>query len=82
MISSGLMAKMEAQVERLCFLHNQKKDNNQFKNEKQPDLPENRTVWKSDKQEVKEETFIQTGRRDGDGQPGQEDQWQGSRLCR
>ena len=29
----------------------------------QPELPENRTIWKSDKQEVKEETFIQTSRR-------------------
>ena len=29
------------------------------------------TVWKSDNQEVKEETFIQTGRRSGDEQPGQ-----------
>ena len=26
-----------------------------------PKLPENRTVWKSDNQEVEEETFIQTG---------------------
>ena len=43
--------------------HNQKKDNNKFKNKKQPELPENHTVWKSDNQGVKEETFIQTGRR-------------------
>ena len=33
-------------------------------------MPENRTVWKSDNQRVKEETFIQTGRKGGDGQPG------------
>ena len=26
-----------------------------------PKLPENRTVWKSDNQEIEEETFIQTG---------------------
>ena len=29
-----------------------------------------RTVWKSDNQGVKEETFIHTGRRDRDGQLG------------
>ena len=38
---------------------------------------ENRTVWKSDNQGVKEETFTQTGRRDRDGQLGGEDTWQG-----
>ena len=35
---------------------------------KQPELPENLAVWKSNNQGFKEETFIQTGRRDGDGQ--------------
>ena len=60
--------------------HNQKKDNNQFKRKKQPELPENQTVWKSDNQGVKEETFIQAGRRGGDGQPGGEDSQQGSGL--
>ena len=29
-------------------------------------------MWKSNSQGVKEETFIQTGRRDRDGQPGVE----------
>ena len=58
--------------------HNQKKDNNKFKNKKQPELPEYQTVWKSDNQVVKEETFNQMGRRGGDGQPGGEDPWQGS----
>ena len=33
-----------------------------IKTKKQPELPENQTVWKSDNQEVKEETFLQTGR--------------------
>ena len=47
-----------------------KKDNNQFKAKTQPELPENWTVWKSDNQGVKEETFIQTGRRGRDGQLG------------
>ena len=37
--------------------------------QKQPDLPENWTIQKSDNQEIKEETFIQTGRRGRDGQP-------------
>ena len=54
-------------------MHNQKKDNNKFKNTKQPELTENRTVWKSNNQGVKEETFIQTGRRGGNEQLGGED---------
>ena len=49
------------------------KDNHQFKNKKQPELLENLTVWKSDNQGVKEEIFIQTGRRGRDGQLG----WRG-----
>ena len=51
--------------------HNQKKDSNEFKNKKQPKLPENQTTWKSDNQGVKEETFIQTCKRGGDRQCGQ-----------
>ena len=58
--------------------HNQKKDNNKFKNNKQLDLTENQTIWKSNNQGVKEETFTQTGGRGGDGQLGREDSWQGS----
>ena len=58
-------------------LHNQNKDNNKFKNKKQPELIENKTVWKSNSQEVKEDTFVQTCRRGGDGQPSGEDLWQG-----
>ena len=54
--------------------HNQKKDNNKFKNKKQPELTENRTVWKSNNQGVKEETFIQTGRRARDWKPKQRTQ--------
>ena len=50
--------------------HKQTQDDNKFKNKKQPELPENRTVWKSDNQGVKEETFIQTGKRGGDRQLG------------
>ena len=59
------------------------KGQQQFKNKKQPELTENRTVWKSDKQGDKEETFIQTRRRGGDRQwgrdrqPGRENSWQG-----
>ena len=50
-----------------------RKDNNKFKSKKQPELTENRTVWKPDNQGVKEETLTQTGRRGGDRQPGGED---------
>ena len=50
--------------------HNQKKDNLKTKSNQ---LTENQTVWKSNNQRDKEETFIQTGRRGGDGQPG----WRG-----
>ena len=56
-------------VDTLCLLV-QPKDNDKFKNKKQPELTENRTVWKSDNQGDKEETFIQTGRRGGDRQLG------------
>ena len=42
---------------------------NKFKNKKQPELIENQTAYKSDNQGVKKETFVQTGRRGGDGQP-------------
>ena len=44
-----------------------------LKTKKQPELPENRTVGKSNNQAVKGETFIQTGRRGRDGQLG----WRG-----
>ena len=37
----GVLAKMEAWAETLHFLANQKKDNNQFKNKEQLELPEN-----------------------------------------
>ena len=50
---------MEAYIDTLCFL-NQKENNNQFKNKNPPELPENRTVRKSDNQGLKEETSIQT----------------------
>ena len=36
-------------------------------------MTENSTVWKSDNQGVKGETFIQTGRRGGDRQPDGKD---------
>ena len=44
-----------------------------LKTKKQPELPENLTVWKSDNQGVKEETFMQTNQRGRDKQPG----WRG-----
>ena len=61
---------MEVKVDTLCILAQPKERQQQFKNKKQPQLTEDRTVWKSDNQGNKE-TFIQTGRRSGDRQPGQ-----------
>ena len=49
-----------------------------LKTEKDPELPENRTVRKSDNQGFKEETFIQLGRRSGEGKLGQRGCVQGS----
>ena len=43
-------------------------------------MTENRMAWKSDNQGDKKETFIQTSRRGGDGQPGQRGLVQG-RSC-
>ena len=68
---------MEAQVDTLCLLTQPNEAQQQFKNKKQPELTGNQTLWKSDNQGDKEETFIQTGRRGGDGQPGGEDSLQG-----
>ena len=69
---------MEAQVDTLCLLTQPKEGQQQFKNKKQPELTENRTVWKSDNQGDKEETFIHTGRRAETGSQGREDSRQGS----
>ena len=41
-------------------------------------MPGNQIIWKSDNQGVKEETFIQTGRKGEDGQTGGEESQQGS----
>ena len=49
-----------------------RRTNNKFKN-KNPELTENQTLWKSNNQRVKEETVIQASRRGRDGQPGIED---------
>ena len=65
---------MEAQVDTLCLLTQPKEGQQQFKNKKQP---ENQTVCKSNNQGNKEGTFIQTGRKGGDGHPGGEDSRQG-----
>ena len=59
---------MEAYVDTLCSSHNQKKDNNKFKNKKQPELTENQTLWMSNNQDIKEETFTQMSRRGRDRQ--------------
>ena len=73
----ALLAKMDAQVDMLSLLAQPKEGQQQFKNKKQPELTENLTVWKSDNQGDKEETFIQIGRRGRDGQLGRKDLWQG-----
>ena len=62
---------MEAYVNMLRLFAQPKEGNNQFKIKKQPKLPENQTVWKSNNQGFKEETFNQMGRKDRDRQPGQ-----------
>ena len=49
---------MEAYVDTLCVLA-------------QPELTENQMARKSDTKEIKKETFIQTSRRGGDGQPAE-----------
>ena len=53
-----LPAKMEAWVDTLCLLA-KPKEGQQFKNKKQSELTENQTIWKSDNQGDKDETFIQ-----------------------
>ena len=58
----------------LLFLQKPKKDNNHFKNKKQPQLPEYQTVWKFVNQGVKAETFILTGGKGRERQPG----WRGT----
>ena len=68
---------METKVDTLCLLAQPKEGQQQFKNKKQPELTENRTVWKSDSQGDKEETLTQTSRRGGDAQLSGEDSWQG-----
>ena len=67
---------MEAVVETLHFLAQQKKGNNQFKDNKQPEVPENQTAWNYDNQGVKE-TFTQTSRRGRDRQPSEQEAQQG-----
>ena len=52
---------MEVYVDTLCLLAHPKEGQQQFKNKKQPELTENRTVWKPDNQGDKEETLTQTG---------------------
>ena len=70
---------MEAEVDTLCLL-TQTKEGQQFKNKKQPELTENRSVWKSDNQGAKQKPSYRpaNGGRGGDGQPGGEDLQRGS----
>ena len=64
----------------LCLLAQPKEGQQQFKNKTQPQLTENQTVWKSDNQGIKEETFIQTCRRSRNGQRCREDSEKGGSL--
>ena len=64
--------KMEAWVDVLCLFVQPKEGKTNLKTnkqKKQSELPENCTVWKSNNRGLKEETFIQTGRRNRDRQP-------------
>ena len=72
---------MEVQVDTLCLLEQPKEGQQQIlkkktKNEncQKIELHESPTTYL---QGDKEDTFTQTCRRDGDGQPGGEDSWQG-----
>ena len=67
----GLPAKMEAEVDTLCLLAQPKEGQQQAEKQKQIEMTENQTVWKSDNKGVKEETFIQTSRRDGERAAGE-----------
>ena len=60
----------------LCLLPQPKEGQQQYKNKKQPELTEKWALWKYVNQGVKEDTFIQTGRRGEDSQPDREDSWQ------
>ena len=52
---------MEAYVDTLCLLTQPKERQQQiYKQKKKSELTENRPVWKSNNQRVKEGTFIQT----------------------
>ena len=64
------------EVDTLRLLAQPKEGQQQFKNKKQPELAENQTTRKSNNQGDKEKTFIETGRRGGDGQPGRRELWQ------
>ena len=69
---------MEAYIEPFASSHNQKKDNNQSKINKQPEVPENQTSRNSDNHGITE-TIKQSKQTDkvADG----ENPWQGGRLC-
>ena len=59
-------------------MHNQKKDNNQFKNHKQPEVPENQTAWESDKELKKHSSRLVGGAEMHS--PGEEDAWYGKAV--
>ena len=61
----------------MCFssFHQQKKDTNKYKNKKQPELPENQTVWKSDNLELKKKHSSRLVKGVEMGRQGREDCW-------
>ena len=56
--------------------HTAKRTTTNLKTKNNQNCQKNQTLWKSDNQGIKEEKFIQTGRRDGDGQRGHMARWQ------
>ena len=60
--NGGFQTRRRHREVHFTFLHNQKKDKNQFKNKNQPEIPENQAARKSNNQEFKEATFIQVRR--------------------
>ena len=60
------MVKFWPREKPFASLHTQKEDNNQSKNNKPPEVPENQTPWNSNSQGIKEtvDQTNQTGRRE------------------
>ena len=66
---------MQAKVGMLCLLN--RKKYNKFKNKKQPELPENQTIWKSNNQGVKKKHSSRVVGGEETGSHGGEGMWHG-----